>query len=104
MLGAPNLLPNLDDGDIKLRSWCTTLHHRTKPRVHESSLTLMPMAQSKNVHFSRRIQRLRIGENVRFGIGADSASITGIVIRNVFIQNVYPAPENPDSASGWHST
>ena len=101
--GAPNLPAPILDGD----------GYQTALLVYnESFITVQNLAftnQASHLDANGTVKKLPTflgesndwgsGKNVRFGIKvvADSASITGIVIRNVFIQNVYPTPENPDN-------
>ena len=101
--GAPNLPEPILDGD----------GYQTALLVYnESFITVQNLAftnQASHLDANGTVKKLSTflgesndwgsGKNVRFGIKvvADSASITGIVIRNVFIQNVYPTPENPDN-------
>ena len=101
--GAPNLPAPILDGD----------GYQTALLVYnESFITIQNLAftnQASHLDANGTVKKLPTflgesndwgsGKNVRFGIKvvADSASITGIVIRNVFIQNVYPTPENPDN-------
>ena len=101
--GAPNLPAPILDGD----------GYQTALLVYnESFITVQNLAftnQASHLDANGTVKKLSTflgesndwgsGKNVRFGIKvvADSASITGIIIRNVFIQNVYPTPENPDN-------
>lgn len=101
--GAPNLPAPILDGD----------GYQTALLVYnESFITVQNLAftnQASHLDANGTVKKLSTflgesndwgsGKNVRFGIKvvADSASITGIVIRNVFIHNVYPTPENPDN-------
>lgn len=101
--GAPNLPAPILDGD----------GYQTALLVYnESFITIQNLAftnQASHLDANGTVKKLPTflgesndwgsGKNVRFGIKvvADSASITGIVIRNVFIHNVYPTPENPDN-------
>lgn len=101
--GAPNLPAPILDGD----------GYQTALLVYnESFITVQNLAftnQASHLDANGTVKKLPTflgesndwgsGKNVRFGIKvvADSASITGIVIRNVFIHNVYPTPENPDN-------
>ena len=101
--GAPNLPAPILDGD----------GYQTALLVYNDSfITVQNLAftnQASHLDANGTVKKLSTflgesndwgsGKNVRFGIKvvADSASITGIIIRNIFIQNVYPTPENPDN-------